>query len=89
MEQAILQMTTACGPERSLCPIDVARTLAGDRDWRSYLGDVRRIAIRLAREQRLTILRKGKPVVEPDEAHVRGVVRLRAIRAALPARSGD
>ena len=41
--------------------------------WRSHLQEVRRAAVRLAREGRLVIYRKGKPV-DPDD--FRGVYRL-------------
>jgi hypothetical protein len=77
VEAAILRLTAACGPARSVTPEDVARALAPDNEalWRSKLSAVRRAAIRLAGEGRIDILRKGKPV-PPGE--VRGVIRLRA-----------
>jgi Protein of unknown function (DUF3253) len=75
----ILRQTAARGPEGSICPSEVARALAGGAEadpWRPLLGRVRDAALRLAREGRIEILRKGKPVT-PEE--VRGVVRLRSV----------
>jgi hypothetical protein len=63
-------------------PIDAARAFAAARGedalgWRSHLQEVRRAAVRLAREGRIVIYRKGKPV-DPDD--FRGVYRLGAPR---------
>ncbi len=73
----ILRQAVARGPDKSLCPSEVARALAGagdDDPWRPLMGSVREAALRLAAEGRIEILRKGKPV--PPEG-VRGVIRLR------------
>ncbi|MBD0273248.1 MAG: DUF3253 domain-containing protein [Acetobacteraceae bacterium] len=77
----ILRQTSVRGPDRSICPSEVARALAGGDDgpWRPLMAPVRRAAAELARAGRIEILRKGKPV--PPEA-MRGVIRL---RAAAPA----
>lgn len=83
----ILRQTSARGPDRSICPSEVARALAGGDDgpWRPLMAPVRHAAADLARAGRIEILRKGKPV--PPEA-MRGVVRLRAAAPAdAPARS--
>jgi Protein of unknown function (DUF3253) len=80
----ILRLTAARGAERSVCPSEVARALAGGDDgpWRPLMGPVRRAAAGLARDGRVEILRKGKPV--PPEA-MRGVIRLRAAADAADA----
>lgn len=73
----ILRLAAAQEPGRSICPTDAARALAaaaGAPDWHAVLPSVRRAAARLAREGRIEILRKGKPV---DPAGARGVIRLR------------
>ncbi len=78
IREEILRQTAARGAERSICPSEVARALAGggeDGPWRPLMGPVRRAAVELARAGRIEILRKGKPV--PPEA-TRGVIRLRA-----------
>ncbi len=72
----ILRQVQAVGPSRSVSPNDIARALApGEENWRPLLGQVRVVAIRLAREGRIEVLRKGKPV--DPEAEIRGVIRLR------------
>ena len=73
---AILRAVAARGPGQTLCPSEVAKTLAGgpDGDWRALLAPVRAEAIALAQEGRIGVYRKGKPVPKP--AGVRGVIRL-------------
>ena len=71
---AVLRIAAERGPEKSLCPTDVARAVSAE-DWRPLLGAVRKVAADLARQGKIEILRKGKPI-NPDE--MRGVIRLRA-----------
>ncbi len=73
----ILRQTAARGPEKSICPSEVARALEPE-DWRRHMTAVRGVAATLSAEGALDILRKGRPV--PPEA-MHGVIRLRA-RAA-------
>jgi hypothetical protein len=76
IEQEILRQTTERGPGKSICPSEVARALAPEEDaWRRLMGQVRAAAIRLARQGKVEVLRKGKPV--DPEAEIRGVIRLR------------
>ena len=76
IEAAILDLTSARGCDKSICPSEAARQLHPEPEgWQSLLGPVRQAAIRLSREGRIDILRKGKPVA-PDAVH--GVIRLRA-----------
>ena len=72
IEEAILHLTAASGPARSICPSQVAREL--EPEWRRHMTAVRRAAARLAEAGRIDILRKGRPVTA--EA-VKGVIRLR------------
>jgi len=74
IREAILAIAAERGAEKSLCPSEAARRLAPEA-WRPLMARVRREAITLAREGRIEILRKGKPV-DPDGA-IRGVIRLR------------
>ncbi len=76
----ILRQVTARGPGKSICPSEVARALDPE-GWRTLLGPVRQAAAALAREGRIAILRKGKPVAP---AEMRGVIRL-----ALPGMGGE
>jgi hypothetical protein len=73
IEAEILRQVAARGPEKSICPSEVARAL--EPEWRPLMHAVRQAAIRLARDGRIEILRKGRPV-DPDGFN--GVVRLRA-----------
>lgn len=90
----ILRQTATRGAGRSICPSEVARALAPAgaeaSPWQPLMDPVRRAALRLQRESRIEILRKGKPV--PAEA-VRGVIRLRVAPEArgdtLPEAHGD
>jgi hypothetical protein len=56
-------------------PTDVARALGGDHPdgWGPLMQPVRRAAVRLMKEGRVVILRKGRPV-DPDD--FRGIYRL-------------
>lgn len=74
----LLALCAETGAARTICPTDAAKAYASARGedglaWRSHLQEVRRAAVRLAREGRLVIYRKGKPV-DPDD--FRGVYRL-------------
>ena len=71
---AMLRIAAERGPEKSLCPTDVARAVSAE-NWRPLLGAVRKVAADLARQGKIEVLRKGKPI-NPDE--MRGVIRLRA-----------
>ncbi|MGF1607640.1 MAG: DUF3253 domain-containing protein [Rhodothalassiaceae bacterium] len=72
LRAAILQLVADRGAGKSICPSEAAKAVA--TDWRPLMKPVRRIAIDLMREGRITILRKGKPVASAEE--VRGVIRL-------------
>lgn len=82
VEAALLRLATERGADKSLCPSEVARALAPD-DWRPLMTPVRAEAVRLAREGRVEVLRKGKPVAAPDLDSLRGVIRVR-IAARCP-----
>ena len=71
----ILQMVENLDLEKSVDPPEIARALVGtnEKAWRTLMKPIRREAIALAREDRLLILRKGKPV-DPD--NFKGVYRI-------------
>lgn len=60
---------------RNLDPTDVARALGGDKPegWGPLMQPVRLAAIRLMKQGRIVILRKGRPV-DPDD--FKGIYRL-------------
>lgn len=72
----ILHLTALRGPDKSICPTEVARALdpTPGEGWRRQLDPVRQVAARLAADGRIDILRKGRPV---DPASFKGVIRLR------------
>ncbi|NDC57539.1 MAG: DUF3253 domain-containing protein [Alphaproteobacteria bacterium] len=74
LDDVILDLTAARGPDKSICPSDAARAFAGE-NWRKVLGEVRKAAVRLALDGKLVITRKGKPV---DPRDFKGVYRLKA-----------
>ncbi len=72
----ILHRTAERGAAKSICPSEVARALAPEEPaWRALMGEIRAAALALAREGRIEVLRKGRPVDPHGE--VRGVIRLR------------
>jgi Protein of unknown function (DUF3253) len=75
LEQTILSIAAARGPDKTLCPSDVARALGGPHPdgWGPLMQPIRRVAVRMAKEGRLVITRRGK-AVDPDD--FRGVYRL-------------
>ena len=79
IESEILRHVTARGPDKLICPSEVARALDPEA-WRGLLTPVRRAAARLAQAGRIDILRKGRPVDPTLE--IKGVIRLRARQAA-------
>lgn len=78
-EDAILALCSERGTDKTICPTEVAKECArlrGQEDglaWQSYLTEVRATAVTLAKQGRIAIYRKGKPV-DPDD--FRGVYRL-------------
>ncbi len=79
MEAAMLALLEERGPGRTIGPSDVAQAIGGNQPdgWGPLMQPVRKVAVRLMKEGRIVILRKGRPV-DPDD--FRGTYRL-----ALPA----
>ena len=79
----MLRLVEARGAGKTICPSEVARELGGPHPdgWGPLMQPVRRVAVRLAHEGRVAILRKGRPV-DPDD--FRGIYRL-----ALPSAEVD
>jgi hypothetical protein len=78
LENVILDLCATAEGHRTICPTDAAKAFAarrGDDDlaWRRWLTHVRAASVGLARQGRLVIYRKGKPV---DPSDFRGVYRL-------------
>ena len=75
IETTILSLVEAQEPGKTIGPSDVARAIGGPHPygWSPLMQPVRRVAVRLMKEGRLVILRKGRPV-DPDD--FRGVYRI-------------
>ena len=75
-EETILRLLEARGVDKSICPSEAARSLAGeDRGaWEPLMEPVRSAARRLAAAGKLWFTQKGQ-IVDPSTA--RGAVRLR------------
>ncbi|WP_439651788.1 DUF3253 domain-containing protein [Microvirga puerhi] len=75
LERTMLALVTAQGEGKTVSPMDVARALGGDAPdgWGPLMQPVRQTAVRLMKEGRVLILRKGRPV-DPDD--FKGVYRL-------------
>jgi len=75
VERMILRLVAERGPDKTICPSDAARALAGDKpdEWGPLMQPLRRVAVRLAKEGRLVIYRKGKQA-DPDA--FKGIYRL-------------
>jgi hypothetical protein len=80
VEDAILRLVAERGEGKTICPSEAARALGGPHPdgWGPLMQPVRKAAIRLKQQGRLSILRKGK-VVEDDD--FKGVYRLSLPRA--------
>ena len=76
LEAADLSLLEERGPGKSLDPQEVARALGGAHPdgWGPLMQPVRRAAVRLMKEGRAVIVRKGR-VVDPDD--FKGTYRIR------------
>jgi hypothetical protein len=81
IEAAMLDLVAQRGADKTICPSEVARHLGGPHPdaWRLLMQPVRRVAVRLTKQGRIAILRKGEPVADPDD--FKGVYRLGPPRA--------
>ena len=72
-EAAITDLIATRGPDKTICPSEAARALAGDGDFRPFMELVREAAGALAADGRVEVTEKGEPVTIA-EAH--GPVRI-------------
>lgn len=78
LRAVILRLVAQRGPDRSMCPSEAARALAGD-GWRDVMESVREAARGLAREGVVEISQRGV-VLDPDTAWA-GPIRIRGRQA--------
>ncbi|SFL23054.1 DUF3253 domain-containing protein [Methylorubrum salsuginis] len=76
IEETMLRLVAERGSDKTCCPSEVARALGGPHSdgWGPLMQPVRRVAVRLTKDGRVQIVRKGKPVDDPDD--FRGIYRL-------------
>ncbi|WP_122465770.1 MULTISPECIES: DUF3253 domain-containing protein [Brevundimonas] len=80
IEASIFEKLSQRDAGKSICPSEVAKALEPER-WQRMMPRVRAIAVGLAREGRLVITKKGKPV---DPNAFKGVIRLKLPEAGSP-----
>jgi hypothetical protein len=85
IEACVVEMVQARGPDKTICPSEVARRLAGDEDFRPLMPHVREAAAALAERDEIAVTQKGRAV---DARTVKGPIRLGAARNGAPRRSG-
>ncbi|MBU1325184.1 MAG: DUF3253 domain-containing protein [Alphaproteobacteria bacterium] len=73
IEAEIFDQLARREPGKSICPSEVAKVISPER-WQREMGKVRAVATGLARQGRLVITKKGKPV---DPEAFKGVIRLK------------
>ncbi len=75
----MLALVAERDPGKSVDPAEIARALGGPHPdgWGPLMRVVRSVAVRLMKEGQLVILRKNKPVDDPES--FRGVYRLKGI----------
>jgi hypothetical protein len=81
IEGVMLALLKERGPGKTIGPADVAQAIGGNQPdgWGPLMQPVRKVAVRLMKEGRIAILRKGRPV-DPDD--FRGTYRLALPTAA-------
>ena len=79
IEAELLRLIAERGPEKTVDPQEAARQLSGPHpdQWGPLMQPIRRVAVALAEQGRVVILRKGKPV---DPRDFKGVYRLSSPR---------
>ncbi|WP_112663982.1 DUF3253 domain-containing protein [Microvirga flavescens] len=75
LEETMLALVTKRGAGKNVDPTEVARALGGDHPdgWGPLMQPLRQAAIRLMKQGKIVILRKGRPV-DPD--NFKGIYRL-------------
>ncbi|WP_417412897.1 DUF3253 domain-containing protein [Hoeflea sp.] len=75
LRNAILDLLNNLQPGKSISPTEAARSLSGsdERQWSRLMKPLRSVAVEMAQNGEIVILRKGKPA---DPSDFRGVYRL-------------
>ncbi|MBW8882465.1 MAG: DUF3253 domain-containing protein [Asticcacaulis sp.] len=78
VEETLMELLSQVRKGESISPNDVAKAVSSE-NWQRELPKVRAVIIGLARQGKLELLRKGKPV-EPDG--IKGIYRIRLAESA-------
>lgn len=75
IREAIASAVMERGAGKTVCPSEIARSLAGsdEKVWRLMMAPIRAEAVSMAKAGDVRILRKGRPV-DPDD--FKGIYRL-------------
>ncbi|RYF75739.1 MAG: DUF3253 domain-containing protein, partial [Comamonadaceae bacterium] len=74
IEECIFALLSIRQPGATICPSEVARSLAGEGGaWRGHMAHIRQVAQALAQHHRLRVTRGGMPV---DATAPGGPIRL-------------
>ncbi len=86
IRRAILDQLGSVDTGKTIGPTDIARSLMGndEKQWRTLMKPIRRVAVSLAQNGEASIYRKGKII---DPAAIRGVFRIG--HPAQPERTRD
>jgi len=81
IEETMIALVEKRGEGKTICPSEVARAIAGEHPdaWGRLMQPIRKVAVRLTKEGRVAIMRKGKPA-DPDD--FKGVYRIGPARPA-------
>jgi hypothetical protein len=74
IEAVIAELLAARGPDKTICPSEAARALAGDTGFRPLMLPVREAAQAMVARGELEVTQRGQVV---DLGTARGAVRLR------------
>ncbi len=78
IEDTLFDLLSQVRKDESISPNDVAKVLNREH-WQRELPKIRAVVVGMARQGRLEMLRKGKPVAPED---VKGIYRLRLSQQA-------
>ncbi len=68
IERLILELCTKRGPEKTICPSEVARALVSqDEEWRPHMDKVRSAGRKLMRDGLIVVSQRGVPI-DPDQS---------------------
>ncbi|MBF2087245.1 DUF3253 domain-containing protein [Thermoleptolyngbya sp. C42_A2020_037] len=76
IRECILKQVQQRGPDKSICPSEVARSLGGET-WRSLMPLVREVGADLAKSGAIVVTQKGVPV---DPQTAKGPIRFQQAR---------